>query len=602
MESWIALKALRGTCLSDDDIALFGPPLLAARTMLGADARHMDAQKALGAFAETLRPVPTDNALADARDHLHDEGDSLSEREDLNAAWALIRDADIYAIDWDAEVGVLLETATRWGGISFPACVRNALAEQYAPPANESCYCLFQGSTALAWAMAKHRPITLFGEGSFLGAGIAVLAWAADIPLTVDKRNPVDGSYSPPSDRPANFERSPIDHADHIVSVPPVGLRSHLPNERHARAFEQIQTEYFSKRVRKSFLTIVTDGMLSRDAKSDIAFRRSLATTGALDVISLPAGMFGRATKAQTSLVRWRPASSSTALFINARSTDPKLGLRPGDEKLGLHLRSVLRADTGDAERAVAIPVERLADTQYSLMPERHVQSTRLRFLDQALSKYNMVELGSIADILRPKAPAPCRDDKATNLVMCREITPSELSEGLMLKSERKVFFKESERERIKAVTVELNDILISIKGRVGKVGLFADVMQVVEQQRSGMPNIISQTLAIIRLRQGTRPLTPELLTAILTAPWVTEKLESMSAGATMESLPIGTLKAFRIPLPDRHLSEEVTERLEIIKETRFRINNLRQRVDQDRKSIWSALWNMPTDSIDFMS
>ena len=138
---------------------------------------------------------------------------------------------------------------------------------------------------------------------------------------------------------------------------------------------------------------------------------------------------------------------------------------------------------------------------------------------------------------------------------------------------------------------VQIGDIVVSIKaavGIVGKVGMDALIGAVMEQ-----PWVISQSLALISHRKNIFIATPNVLAAILTAPWVRERLANLSGGSVVNTLPISALRSLKIPVPESAEIARIKGELEKIEAMRTEILALQRNVDERQTDLWEQLWNM---------
>lgn len=146
----------------------------------------------------------------------------------------------------------------------------------------------------------------------------------------------------------------------------------------------------------------------------------------------------------------------------------------------------------------------------------------------------------------------------------------------------------------ISKITVQPGDVLVSIKGNVGRVGLVGLGASLAEVMND--PWVVSQSLAIVRLKPGGPISSPEVLNAILTAPWVQEKLESMSGGATVRTLPISALRSLSIPIPTREEADRAEQNLAEVDELRSKVTDLVRNIDETRSAVWHSLWHVTSE------
>ena len=88
----------------------------------------------------------------------------------------------------------------------------------------------------------------------------------------------------------------------------------------------------------------------------------------------------------------------------------------------------------------------------------------------------------------------------------------------------------------------------------------------------------------------------PEILNALLTAPWVREKLESMSGGATVRTLPISAVRSLALPVPTAEDCAQADEELKLAADMREDIETRMRNLAQAKSALWHKLWHLPPE------
>lgn len=559
-----------------------------------ASAKGIEASSAadmFSAFAQTLQPTDEADALTRVRDWLEDI--DLPEAQARGVQSLLAIHVPV-AIDWTAELAALVDDARyREPCIPISPRVGAAIGRSLDIPTGETIACLFAGSATIAWGLAETRPVTLHVAGWQAEVIMALLAYADGRSLRVDRRNPIE--TIPYSDGSFTFHE---DHApkpgayDHLISVPPLGYRM-KDGKAAGMLFEAWQVEQLADRARKSFLAVITDGLLFRESRNDIAFREQLCTMGGLTITSLPPGIFGRASGVQVDLLRIDQMDRPDATFVDGRSME-RIS-RSGREQEDLIVKQLECLGSAPTR---TIGIEELAASNYNLLPNRYIVSDELARIEEALSGRHTVRLGDIAKILRPRAPQPVRGDPSDDDVIGLEIAVSDIIDGKVGGPSREVRFPARERMSVGKIRVETNDILVSVKGNVGAVGIVG--MGAILDELMDTPQIVvSQSLAIIRLERGSAIRQSRVLAGILSSPQMRAKLQALAGGTTVPSLPISALQDLAIPVPDAEEAFDIEGRLEELdtmqEDIEQRISN--RRILQD--ALWRKFWNMPPEQED---
>lgn len=543
------------------------------------------------ALAQMLKPTDEADALVRVRDWL----------EDIDASEAQVRDIRSLlpihvpvAINWTAELEALVDDARyREQFIPISPRVGAAIGVALEIPDGETIACLYAGSATIAWGCAQYRPVTLHVTNWQTEVVMALLAFADGRSLRVDRRNPIE--TIPYSDGSFTFHENHAPYAgayDHLISVPPLGYRM-KDGQAAGMLFEAWQVEQLARRARKSFVAVVTDGLLFRESRNEVAFREQLCTMGGLTITSLPPGIFGRASGVQVNLLRIDQTDRPDATFVDGRTM--KRISRSGREQEDLIVRQL---ECLGAAPTRTVNIEELAASNYNLLPNRYIVSDELARMDEALSARRTVRLGEIAKILRPRAPQPVRGDPSDDDVIGLEIAVSDISDGKVGSPSREVRFPARERMSVGKVRVEVDDILVSVKGNVGAAGIVG--MGAILDELMDTPQIVvSQSLAIIRLEQGSPIRRPRVLAGILSSPQMRAKLQALAGGTTVPSLPISALQDLTIPVPESDELAKIEDVLEELDDKAQKIEDLiaDRRILQD--ALWNTFWNIPSEQED---
>ncbi|MES2289941.1 MAG: N-6 DNA methylase [Pseudomonadota bacterium] len=536
------------------------------------------------------------DGLSAAADWLEDPGFSNTQWDVLAAAQADLRRSPPRPIDWTAELDASFVDRRFVADPGPTTSVAKSLNRVLDIPPSESCACMFAGATSLAWEMSGSRPVTLFTGDRDVAIIVALLARSASRSLSVDRRNPMDGTFMPSNfmDRPVDRE-PPFEHFDHIVTLPPFGMRVQT-GEQKGLPFEAAQIERLMPRATRSFTTIVTDGALFREHRQETAFRQNLVEQYDATVMSLPSGIFTPASGVLASIIRLeRNPSKRSVAMVDGRAMERVSTGKALEQQIARHLEAFHDLRPRDEDRRVVVAWNALKASGFSLLPDRYVTSETLARIDDFLRDRPTATLEQVATIERAKAPVQIRDPGEDPPLTAMEIAPSDLEGGIVRTPGRQLAFEKNQASAIAKITVQPGDVLVSIKGNVGLVGLVgmdADLAAIMND-----PWVVSQSLAIIRLKPGGPIASSEVLNAILTAPWVQEKLESMSGGATVRTLPISALRSLSIPIPTREAADRVAQDLADVDKLRTRAADLVRNIDETRSAIWHNLWHIAPES-----
>lgn len=576
--------------LHTQDVALSAAAILTAwhETRGGGGVRALFAQ-----LSNRLRGHASHDGLTAAAEWLEDPGLPSMQWEAMESGLEKLRKINPGPIDWSVELtACLAQDRHMQFGLNLPLPLARAVSRLIDVPISESCVCLFDGATTIAWTLSSDRPVTLFASEQYQAIIVALMARAACRSLAVDIRNPISGSYSAVhSMRDEPDQNPPFSEADHVISVPPFGARvSDGPSQ--GVPFEAYQIEKLKGRATKSFSTIVSDGILFRESRHEADLRRRIVEEHATTVVSLPSGMFWPAPGLPINLVQLKPLPVGQTRLINGRSIDKTGSGRAQEGLIVRHLDRFHGLRSDDTTKCAVIKREELADANFVLLPERYLKSEELAQIEDAIQEHPQIALEQVAMIERSKAPIPSRDADDNAPINALEIAPSDLVDGIVRSPKKQQAYAKDQEAAVARVTVQDGDILVSIKGNVGiigMVGLDAFLSEALDE-----PWIISQSLAIIRWQPNPHIPSPEILNTVLTAPWVREKLESMSGGGTVRTLPMSAVRSLRLPVPTAEDCAEAASELKLLGELRQDIETRTQNLAQAKNALWHKLWHLP--------
>jgi hypothetical protein len=227
------------------------------------------------------------------------------------------------------------------------------------------------------------------------------------------------------------------------------------------------------------------------------------------------------------------------------------------------------------------------------LLPSRYIVSDEQARMDESLSTRYTVRLGDIAKILRPRAPQPVRGHPSNDDVVALEIAVSDIFDGQVAVPSKELRFPAKEQTSLIKVRAHLDDILISVKGNVGAVGIVGfDAL--LDELLETPQIVVSQSLAIIRLDMGSPLLSPRVLAGILSSSQMKAKLQALAGGTTVPSLPISALQDLLVPIPDSEEAAVMEKRLEELDAMQEHIQELISNRRNMQDALWREFWNMP--------
>jgi type I restriction enzyme M protein len=135
---------------------------------------------------------------------------------------------------------------------------------------------------------------------------------------------------------------------------------------------------------------------------------------------------------------------------------------------------------------------------------------------------------------------------------------------------------------------LEQGDVLLVIKGSVGKVGFLREIPD-------NATWLASQSFAILRLRQHGPLDDPRILFRFLTSALGQANLQSLRVGTAVPGLQMADVRRLMIVLPDLQQQKAIAHDVEGLFKLQDRIQQLRTELAIKQRQLWPG--NPPTDT-----
>lgn len=282
-------------------------------------------------------------------------------------------------------------------------------------------------------------------------------------------------------------------------------------------------------------------------------------------VVALPGGAWTNTSVGAALLVMTPGHGNDDVLMVDLGSS--RRSTTSFDDLLAEH-REVALGVEEDSVRARRVSRDLIMATETSLAPSRYLRKT-------VEVGPNAVALEELCVLLR--APALAKDEKAMEV---SELGIPELGQYTP------VMDGLTKRARVKArrdlPTLEVGDLVLSIKGTIGKVGLAGDL-------ETGKV-VVSQSCVGIRLISDMRRVTPAYLLMYLRSAAGQAQLESLQAGAAVQHIsPQTLLSSFLVPVPDAQEIEAVERDYQLLCQLERQAADIQKRMGEISIARWSA-------------
>ena len=356
------------------------------------------------------------------------------------------------------------------------------------------------------------------------------------------------------------FEAQPTD-ADFQILAPALG-RSLDRSEYMAAALERLGISDEKGRVteevlalasaqsavRSRSLVLVAEGVLFRGVGVEVELRERLLLSGRLKaVMAFPTGGLWANMSVSSAGVVIEPAGANapTTRFVDLGSDRFSEADTRGRRRLRFSgaLVEALSASSGE-DIADILQADALRHDA-NLMVSRHLVKPWRHALDAVLGTHKTARLDEVCEIIRPTALK--KDAEGEHAV--REAAPGDILEsGYLGLPSRLVRVTESEHRAARQQMLRPGDVVLSVKGGIGAVGLVPDDVDGADAAEIW---VVGQSLAILRRRRDA-PISSVALYEFMSSEPVTEQLRAIAGGATIPVIPVKDLRRLEVALPER--------------------------------------------------
>lgn len=288
---------------------------------------------------------------------------------------------------------------------------------------------------------------------------------------------------------------------------------------------------------------LVSAGLGFRTSRDLEYFREELVRKNWLDAaIALPQGALAAAGPKGLLLVlrKDRPAGAPVLLVSAEELLLPSKGRgskQIWNSEAVKELAALLheRRETSDSRLVAA---EELEANGFSFQVSRYLHSEGDLMLQRYIASRETVQLGDLAEIKRPVASLGRQEDDGIEV---REVTPGDIDDsGQLHQGSKLIRLPEAALAKVRQQLLEPGDVLLSIKGGLGKVAVVQDLEH---------PTVPGQAFCVVRLRPNAH-LTPAALVQYLRSAVGQTLLINAGQGAAVSFVPIGEVKGLPIVIP----------------------------------------------------
>ena len=333
-------------------------------------------------------------------------------------------------------------------------------------------------------------------------------------------------------------------------------------------------------------LVVVPESFLFRTSGGEREYKEKLVRSGMLSaVVRLPRGTFSPNTSVQSSLLIFETegARKRDVLFFDA-SDD--LGRRRSQERERVagheieQIASIVR-DRHETPIAAVRTCDEIAEQEFNISVDRYIHSEEKQRIASALDEEKTVELKDLAEVIRPQAVPGKAGGEGTRAffeVSLQDVQP----DGSIRQPGKIIHIEDLNLSKVVRQKLEPGDVLLSIRGRIGTVGIVSDI----RNDSDSVNWIASQAFAILRLRSNS-PIKPLALYRYLSSPLGKGLLQSLATGTTVPMVSMGDIKKIKIMIPSAAEQREIERQYEKIIKLRSQISQLEMIVYELNSEMW---------------
>jgi len=371
------------------------------------------------------------------------------------------------------------------------------------------------------------------------------------------------------------------DKFDVILANPPFmspkgGIKPHNKFALQSNRSEVLFVDYIVKHLKPNGRAgiIVPEGIIFQSGKAYKQLRKELVEGGLYAVVSLPKGVFNPYAPVKTSI-----------LFINreiAKQRDEILFVKISADgyDLGATRRPIEKNDLPEAQRILELFAKgEFHETGISSLVSRkniaqsgdfNLSGDKFRQIDSiSISDWPMVALGELVNILNGFA---FKSDKYVDSGI-RVIRITNVQKGSVVDEDPK-FYPLSSKSEIEKYLLQASDLLISLTGNVGRVGVFPSHLE---------PAALNQRVGCLRIMDSFQ-LDSRYLFHVLNSEKFENECTDSASGVAQKNLSTEWLKTYEIPLPPLEIQEQIAKELdgylEIIEGAKRIVENWKPRIE----------------------
>lgn len=331
---------------------------------------------------------------------------------------------------------------------------------------------------------------------------------------------------------------------------------------------------------------VIPNGFLFRTTRAEQLVKERVIRQDGLDtVIGLPRDALGRRSGVQASALLFGVSSPLSrgwqVLMVDAKHA---ADVDPDDwhQTVGRAVRA-----REDSEISRAVSLEEIAQQDFNITVERYVLDPEARRAHDILSE--AVPLDELAGLYRPQALSTGRGRELSGrdetgfelLPRLLEVGVADIDEAGVVRSPKKLVPPTPEVvQRSRKSRLEPGDILLVIKGSVGKVGYVREIPE-------GETWLASQSFVIVRLNRHGPISNPLVLFRFLSSEIGQAAIRKLTVGTTIPGLQMADVRRVPVLIPPRSIQRTIVDEVRHVLSIQDSIIALRDEFSARLRTIW---------------
>lgn len=466
----------------------------------------------------------------------------------------------------------------RESGLGMPAEMADLLI-RLAPDLGNTIY--------VAWDDSGQLTVRALHSGARVHCDVPAGPVAASLaglivggPLTVDHTDPIQTPGPVSNGKLAQFSGA--------VAFPPIGMRYDVDTAERdlfGRFPEKttlssvLSVRHLLAMAQARVVVCVPNGFLF-GASTERELRKSMVESGQIRaVIALPPGVLSVASIAISVIVLSPLGGEHTVRVVNADHDHFRRMVSKTRSEL-VDIDAIVEAATGRADGVVArdISADEIAANDYQLQVSRYLIPEEQKQIRAILERSKTVSLGDLVEIIRP----PVVKSKDSTSVVLREVGVADLpAYGLIEEPQKRIEVDEAMARKLGRFHLRPFDIVLAIKGSVGKVGLVPR-----EAGDADPPWIPGQSS--VALRVSASGVDPKAVFMLLRSALGQTLLRSIVSSGTIPFIQTRELEALEIPVPPMAEQAAAAQILDQETDLQREIGHLQARLATLSQSLWA--------------